>query len=351
MAEVKPKPIFIYVDRQNLLLCVAGSSQVITVNLPDAAVKDLEIKNLDELNNRLKEVIDQNKIVPDGAYLIMGKNTLFEAEFTGLEEGVQKDQLDQFVATIPFENTQSKIFKVGKKNRLIVLNRRFYENLGDILKNLGFSLIGVTPESVLDDKILAGGFTAKACQVLFGKLDFLRQNSYLYDETAMQVEEAKTSPNPLKNRQLLLLLLIFLALMAVLGFLVKFNILDKKPPVPKTVTNTAPASPAPIPPVTPPPAAVDLQTVKINILNASGSPGASLTANNLLLAAGFKQVTAQNVTTTSGASDLIYFNPDVSTTVREKVLSAVTVSFPKTTTKELPNANFDVVITLTKIAP
>ena len=357
--KARTTPIIIYIDRGQMSFYVRGVAQIPTVDLSQAVV-DLEIKNAEQVAQGIKAVLDGLKITAGAGKVGFSPNVVFEKDFAEGGEEVHEKEIEDFLKMVPFGRMRHRVYRVGKGCKVVVVNRDFYESMGEILSKMGVGGVAMLPASVVPVAGLQNGLTGSIGRDLLNKLGILSQLHFDYAEMAAKNAAAENSPDPRINKHLLVLLGVFGALLVILGIVaVMAGILpgqqNKRSPA-KAPAVVAPPPPAPIAsksanePVKEASAGaeVDLAATTIEVLNATGASGQAQNVKETLTAAGFKNVQIGNAPTIQAAKVQVVFSPKVSSGVREKLLTALTPSFGELATRESASQSFDVVVTLTK---
>lgn len=347
--------MLVFVEKNQILLFEQGFSQLAKIVLGEAVIKDLELKNASEVELQLKNTVEQAKIVPGEIYIIFGQSVLFDKDlaFGGLDD--KRVEIDQFLKFMPFEGVRSRTYHPGKNLKVVAINRDIYEAVTETLSKLGFDVVASAPWIMFPAEIVKGGFTLPTAKILMAKLDLIKELSFNYDELERRGEFEKKSSNPLINKRLLALMAVFGILFVVLGVII-YQQNQQNAGLQRKIqpANEAPP-PAPQPPQNPilntqtasPAAGVKLDTVTIQVLNASNQPGIAAKTKAILISAGFKNVTTGNLTSVTGDKVILEFKPEVPTAVREKVAAEILKIGSGTTSRDTATQSFDVVVTFT----
>jgi len=255
----------LYLDRNRIDLFTSGGTNVFSCNIPPTALKDLDIKNKDELDATISQFISQNKLPPASFITILSHNIVFEKDIVGIPESQTNDIASEFIDAVPFENTISKIIRLPNGYRVIVTNKDYYDAVCQAFEQHGFiSDAAVAAHNLGQEFTLSVSLDLNAAKYILQKFDLLKTQSILpsIDEQKriQAVDETNsTQSQPEKKSTLPLLLAVFGILILILLILFFTQILSKpKPPpsvsVPKQIivpTLTPTASPSASPAVSP----------------------------------------------------------------------------------------------------
>ncbi len=340
------------VARDGLRLCSSTSLEPILCKFDSSFVSDLEITNAQELFSRVKVFVEQKKIKPGNLVLILASSVYFEKDYPGPLPPTQ-ETAEEFIDTVPFSATSSKIFKKGNSFKQVVINRDHYEALRHSFEDLGFKIAAVVPDFVLGSGS-QGEFSAESCRLIYRKLDQIIADSIITqnDETSLHQKEQAF----LEKHKILLALF---SLLFIGGAVVMVAITLNSPPFKKsapvkkvvTVTPVPKISPSPIPTPTPAtPSAELISSYSVQVLNASGVSGQAASLSNLLKGAGFTKITTGNASTQTGKV-IIVAKPSAATSAGEFVTKIVSSLYPEYSFRQESAATSDFVITITKPTP
>lgn len=348
------EPALIYLGKNGLQYYAKNLPAAIGFNFPATLVKDLEIRNLEELNNLIKSFIAQAKLSPTELLTIIGDDLCIQKDFPVTDKKDTDDlTVEQFVSAIPFDYIRTKTYKLGRSTKVIAVNRDFYEAVQTAFAKNGFTIGNTLLKSFPGSLIAADNFGPALNKKLQDKQEWIKQNDFAglsHAQTVAIDQQEKTRNN--KNTWILI------GIMALLVAILVVMIIIFKPFTPEKPRHTIPSAsevvPSPI--VVPPPpttiqpetpqASASAETVRIEIFNASGVPGQADIVRRELLAAGFTDISTGN--TTAGSRTTVNYLATVSPTSLDKVIRQLKLSYPSLLAQSSPNLPFDIVITLGK---
>lgn len=354
MTKDSAQPYVFFLARGKVFIFHPKQKGVFEIPIPDPVIKDLEIKKSGELDKLLANYIQENKILPGQIYLILSSDVVLEKVFPNSAKEALKNEAVENVNLAPFNHVGFQMVQTGKDVTLILVNRELYEGFQDILERLGFHVSAVTPAKAIG--LPGGQFTAQTGREVLNRAAAVFQSSFIADPEQTSRSENSLSSDPRRNKKLLTLLLALGLLIVVLGGLViKMTVFpDKAAPTngqqaPKNSTSAE--TPIPASTITPEANATPsagLETVRIQVLNASGKTGLAESVKTKLITAGFKLVEVGNAPTLNSDRLQIVFAPGLATNIRLTVVEALAGTFPNPVTRERSaSGDFDVVISLT----
>lgn len=334
------------VSRTGLSICSSNSPAPATLNFPPTAIKDLEVINQTEINNLVKTLLASHQVKPTSLVLILSSQVYFQKSLHEVPETKRAEETQTFLDSVPLSSLSYKAFRVQNKEYLIVINRNLYESLKQAFSALGFSIAAVVPEIVFGDNPTQ--FSAETCRLVFKKMDFLLQNSFLQDNEPYHNFQRKEQAF-LKKYQTLLIILCTAAI-GFAGFMVYIRYQQAtKPPVRSPRTKpTSMVRPTVAPTIIPvaSPSAV-LLTLTAQVLNASGTPGAATKLVTKYQSLGLVSVKVGN--STQSTASTVGFSTKVSSTAREYIIKATQEVYPTLRLQEVPvSGGFDIVIIVGK---
>jgi hypothetical protein len=212
---------------------------------------------------------------------------------------------------------------------------------------------------VIPDFVLGPGgqgeFTTDTCKQIYHKLDQIISDSIItasgVDESLHQKEQA------FLEKYKVLFALASLVFVICAGVVVAITLNSppfKKPISAKKIVTTTPVSkpsPSPLPTSAPSsPSAQLIQSLTIQVLNASGVSGQAASLSTLLKNAGFTDIKTGNTATQTGKV-IIIATPTAASSAGQFVTEIVSSLYPEFSFKQEPTSLFDFVITITKPTP
>jgi hypothetical protein len=340
------QPTIIHIDRDKLSLCAPYHLEPLVFKFPPELVSDLEIVDAPELNNGLRNFIEQYKIKPGLLVIIVAQSVYFEKNYTG-QNPPTPEEVENFIDTIPFSTVSSKLFRVISGFKQVVINREFYETLKNSFEEMGFQVIAVVPGFALGQNAIAG-FTADTCRIIYRKMDQIIADSMIGAKDNINATLHEKEQAMLESHKIIVVALTLLVL-AVCGGALYFTY--GRPPVSKPIqTNTIPQL-SPEPTGTPEPTPVaevslsaeELANLSVQILNASGKIGQAASMSAKLKSLGFDKVQIGNNPKTSVQTSL-YLSPKVATAAGDLVFQSVKSLYPNAETETDPQAVFDITV-------
>ncbi|MDZ7587478.1 MAG: hypothetical protein U0946_07020, partial [Patescibacteria group bacterium] len=209
---MKIVPTIVSVSRAGLSVCGAGIDGLLKMPFGAEVVKDLNVVGLAELAAQIKALVETNKIVPTDLVVVLDGETYFEKQLAGITDDQMAAEVQEFVDSVPLASPSSKIFKVGDKYHVVVINRRLYESARAAFEALGFAVKAVVPELVLGSVGVGSTFDAGACQLILKKMAYVMENSFV---GVTHVERDDSWVN--KNKKTAVTLAVVAILVAVVG--------------------------------------------------------------------------------------------------------------------------------------
>lgn len=340
-------PTIVYIDRDKISLCSSTHLAPLVFKFTPSMIADLEITNSDELNIGLRQFIEQNKIKPEPIVLIVSKFVYFEKNYTGVNSPSQ-EEVDNFIQSVPFSATSSKVFKVISGYKQVVLNRDFYEVFKQTFNDLGFTVMAIVPGFALG-QAANNSFSEETCRVIYKKLDQIIADSIIgaSDTKSFQQQEQAI----LEKNKVVITISILLILIACGAAIYYFVI--RRPPPRRLVSNIVrEVVPIPGPTMSPPstPSSELLKTLSIQITNSSGINGLGSSLSAQLKSYGFTNIQLQNSNKII-ESTLIETSNYASTVAGEYIGNFIDIRFPVTSVVINSKAKFDLKFELGKNTP
>ncbi|MDP1743578.1 MAG: LytR C-terminal domain-containing protein [Candidatus Amesbacteria bacterium] len=335
------------VSRKGLALCGPGITGIIKMPFSESVIKDLDVVGFTQLSDLLKNFVDVNKISICELVMVLNSDTYFEKELVGRDDKELAENVQSFVDNVPLANPSSRIFKIGEKYSVVVINRNLYESLRAIFESMGFKVKAVVPELILGNVGVAGSdFDLNACKLILKSKDFILSNSFVGPALA---KENDNWINHNKKKALILAITGIAIAISGVGLIIWQTVSSRNQAIAKSKARSAKMAivePTPIPTPTPAPVAalINWALYSVEILNGSGVPGEASKIETMIRKAGFTNVTIGN--TTKISKSIMIVRPGLPQEVRIKL----TEILGPITQIENSGAQFDVLITVGKVA-
>ncbi|OGH22460.1 MAG: hypothetical protein A3F31_05440 [Candidatus Levybacteria bacterium RIFCSPHIGHO2_12_FULL_38_12] len=216
---------------QRNLLVVFGTeiNGVLTVDLKEDLVKDLEVIDKNKLENQIKVFAANFKLPPCNIILVLSEAVIFQKDIIGVNQNEIDSYIQDFLDNIPVETVSSKLFPIENGVKIIAVNRQLYEVIGKTFQSLGFSVLSIIPEILLDKKIVEEqtGIDTDTTSFL-NNMDYIKSNT-IWSQTiqlksslpALSVKKEKTSEHTGKRMYVFLATFVFLLFSLIVMLLIK----------------------------------------------------------------------------------------------------------------------------------
>lgn len=339
-------PTVVSVSRDGLTICGVNIPGLLKMPFPANVLHDLNVVDLPLLTAQIIEFTQTNHIKPSELVVVLDEDVYFEKQLVESTTGEMSQQVENFVDSVPLSNPSSKLFKVNNKYYAAVINRRLYESVRAAFEPLGFVVVAVVPELVIRQLGAAKDFDAEACKLVLHKIDYIKDNSFV-----TPVHDTSTDNIVNKNKGVAVGLSLgsILLMVGVIGVF-SWQVSQSKQQAIARLKARAAESVQTVPePTAVPTEAPSLSNLAIEILNASGSDEDATKTAQALNVLGITKISLTNAT--ESADSTITYAPSVNTITRQIISSAIKVLRPNSVETQGTGNDFDVIVSLGKIAP
>lgn len=141
--------IIIFIDRNRLQFYGGGLPSILSLDIPPAIVRDLEILNRDGLYTLVNQWLKQNNLGGAQLFFLLSPQTYFEKNIITQGESEQETEILAFYDSVPFEELATKVYAVDTKKWAIATNRDFIEGIRHAFVLQGFRVIYAVPAFLL----------------------------------------------------------------------------------------------------------------------------------------------------------------------------------------------------------
>jgi hypothetical protein len=306
--------------------------------------------------------IEINKIVPSSLAIILSDDVIYIKDLAGpvqkpvlapgsapapkieaTEDKEHKDEVENFLENIPFEEILARVIKTGNINRIVAVNRDLVMTTVDAFTVKGSTIDSITPGFMYGQNVnFTKGLTSDNLKAILGNVEILRLGNLLTDQEKMiigrDIRSELESPSAIveKKKQNLtqyILAGIFVILLIVLG--VVYFLSQKADEASDTkninsIINQKIAVPAVIPTATPVPATAsatisssDLKTVNIKISYDTQSSSIAASLKTGFSGMGFENVANEISKVSTPEKSSVIFSQNISTDLRSSIITEI----------------------------
>lgn len=212
--------MILFIGRNRFQLVGGNLSGIITLEIPEAVIRDIDIVSKDGLYTLIKQWVKQYTIAAGQLVLVLSEETYFDKQFSTHEHPEVETDVLKFFDMVPYESIWTKVYSVPTGKRAIAINKAWYEAISQGFSLQGFQIKSMIPAFTLGQLSGASALDAKLVDHIMKNYDALARQSLL-DATeltpAMQREqESKPSGTAKPRSNLPLYLGVFGVLMVVL---------------------------------------------------------------------------------------------------------------------------------------
>lgn len=365
--NIKKKSNYIfYLDRQKLTIASTQLATPITLDFPVNIVFDIDIIDLESFDLLLVNFLEQSKLTPAEIILVVSPEVYYEKNIIlSTDPTERQNQIDIFLQSVPFKNLIFKDYLLGDQPRLVTLNKNYYEPIVKFFEKNNFNITAIIPLFVLENFHLSlVSYTAIEAKAIYNNYKLLEPNSLITFQDIDKISSVLIRrPEEDHTRTIILIVIFCLLFVVLLGYL--FIVPRFYKPIPVKVTTNPSSLITPTPelinsePVesTPTVNYIAPDSLRIKVINSSGTTNQAATLKESLITAGFKQITATSTSKVTATKNQISFSPLVSPETRQKIRENIETLVGPSTEIELSDiTEFDILITTTfkptdKIAP
>lgn len=359
-------PIILFIDRSGFSVFQDTLTNIPKFNFTPDLVANLDVVNKEQFSNLIATFIQINKIVPSSFAVILSDTVIYVKDLVRSQsnpEQDQKDEVQNFLENVPFEEVLAKVIKTEQKNTLAVVNKDLVMTIADVFVNNGSVIEAVVPGFLFQPKAnFTLGLTQENIQAVLAGSEILREGNLLTDQQKVvspqnldrekKDQPAEGSKKPQNLRQYILIG-VFVTLLVIL-IVVYLNLgASQNPPVKKI--NSYPVQAVSSPTVVPTLAQVgittapfDLKSVKIKIVQNTQSDAIVSSLKDELAKGGFENVVSETFGGTVPEKSSILFSQNIPSNIRDKTIAAIKKIIPDVSILENQDTNSTITVLIGK---
>lgn len=374
----KNHPIILFIDRNGFSLYQDILTNIPKFNFTPDLISNLDVVNKEQFVNLIATFIQINKIVGSSLAVILSDNVIYVKDLVSpvqkptLDQGLHKDEAQNFLENIPFEEVLAKIIKAGDAGRIVAVNKDLVMTIIDAFVSKGSAIETITPSFMYGQSAdFTQGLSLDNVRVILGNTETLRLGNLLTDqekiipsqnlESERKNLSADTKPDlasvkkPQNLRQYIFIG-VFVTLLVIFA-VVYLNLgVSQTPPV-KKVKNSASAINAPTAPPTGEPTLaqaiitaipLDIKSIKIKIVQSSQIDEKADSLKSRLLSMGLADITSEVSQSSTAEKSSVIFSQNIPADLRNNIIAEVKKILPSVSILENQDVNLIITIILGK---
>ena len=229
----KNHPIILFLDRSGFSVFQDTVADIAKFNFTPDIVANLDVVNKEQFSTLITTFIQINKIVPSSLALVLSDNIIYEKDIQALNSETQenidkehKEEIQEFLEDIPFEEVLAKVIKIGVP-RIVAVNKDLVMTIADVFVNKGSVLEATIPSFMYGPNVnFAAGLTQNNIQAILEGSEILKTGNLLTNqenlnsladlETEQKNPPAGGEKKP-QNLRLYILVGVFVTLLVILA--------------------------------------------------------------------------------------------------------------------------------------
>jgi hypothetical protein len=211
------KYIILYIDRNRIQLFGGSLTGIVTIEIPDAIVSDVDIIRKDDIYTLIKQCVKQYALSGQ-LVIVLSQAIYFEKLFPNIDSPQTESDILKFFDSVPYESVWTKVYQTPKGKHAVAINKAFYEAYRQGFLLQGLSTRALIPSSVLGQESTKQALDKQMADYIYNNIDTLTKQSILdTQETALPtIREEKESPNTKPKSNIVPLLSVFGLLLVIL---------------------------------------------------------------------------------------------------------------------------------------
>lgn len=372
-------PIILFIDRNGFSLYQDILTNIPKFNFTPDLVSNLDVVSKEQFASLIATFIQINKIVGSSLAVILSDNVIYVKDLASpvqkptVVQDLHKDEVQNFLENIPFEEVLAKIIKAGDVGRIVAVNKDLVMTIIDAFASKGSTIETITPSFMYGQSAnFTEGLNLDNVGVILANTETLRLGNLLTDQEKMipsqNLESERKNPpagvkpdltngtkKPQNLRQYILvgIFVTFLVILAV----VYLNLgVSQTPPV-KKVKNSASAINAPTAPPTGEPTLaqaiitaipLDIKSIKIKIVQSSQIDEKADNLKSRLLSMGFADITSEVSQSSTAEKSSVIFSQNIPADLRSNMIAEIKKILQDIFILENQDSNFTINIIIGK---
>jgi len=374
----KNHPIILFIDRFGFGVYQDTLTNIPKFNFTPDIVANLDVVNKKQFVSLIVTFIQINKIVGSSLVVILSDDVIYVRDLVNPvqkttpiqnlkvdsnDDRDHKDEVQNFLENIPFEEVLAKVIKTGSVDRIVAVNKDLIMAIIDTFISKGSSIEAITPSFMYGQNVnFTAGLTLDNALVILENAETLKLGNLLTDQEKMipsqnLESELISTPtntksdltNGVKKPQSLrqyILVGVFVTLLVILA-VVYLNLgVSQTPPKSSKIKSSTAVNRVSVMPTVPPSggptsaqelvttAPIDFKTINIKILHSIQSLEAAANLKNGLLGIGFQNVLDEISEASTPEKSSVIFSQNIPSDLRNNIIIEIKKILPEITILE-----------------
>lgn len=369
----KNHPVILFIDRNGFGVYQDVLANIPRFNFTPDLVTNLDVISKEQFGSLIATFIQINKMVPSSLAVILSDDVIYVKDLENAppkptvsagfktdssDDKEHKDEVQNFLENIPFEEVLAKVIKVGSVNRVVAVNKDLVMEIINAFIGRGFTVEAVTPSFMYGQTAnFTTGLNPDNVKVILENVEILRSGNLLTNQEKMvtpqglggEIDSSAAVDAPVKkpqNRRQYILLGVFVFLLIILGVVAYLTLGSSQAPAVPT-PNVKSASVNEVAPLTTPTsiqpsitiAPIDFKNIKVKITQGVQADGRAVSIKNALLSLGFQEITSEAPGVSIPEKSTIVFSQSISADLRNNIIIEIKKILPDISILESQDLN------------
>jgi hypothetical protein len=356
----KNHPIILFIDRFGFSVYQDGLNGIAKFNFTPDLVSDLDVVDRKRFVSLIETFIQINKITGSSLAVILSDSVIYVknlsdcSEKSDLNGSVEhKDEIQDFLENVPFEEVLAKIIKTENANRVIAVNKDLVMTIVNTFISKGSTIETMVPSFMYGQCAnFAAGLTSDSALAILKNAEILKSGNLLTDqEKIVSPNDSENKPKKPRHTGQYLLVAVLAILLTVL-VVVYLNMNSKIVPIKREITPAKTVNaPTAIPTIMQTVITVipvDIKSVKVRITQGSQDNEKAVSLKSGLLEIGLQDVVSEISEVSVPEKSSVIFAKNIPVDLRNSIITEIKEILPNLSISESQNSDFTVNISIGK---
>lgn len=351
----KNHPIILFIDRFGFSLYQDTLANIPKFNFTPDLVANSDVVNKEQFVSLIATFIQINKIVGSSLVVILSDNVIYikDLKIDSNDDKDHKDEVQDFLENIPFEEVLAKVIKVGNANRIVATNKDIVMIIANAFTDKGSTLEAIAPGFMYGQNAnFTMGLTPDNALVILGDAEALRSGNLLTNQEKMIPSQnleselknlsADTKPDlasvkkPQSLRQYILVGVLVTLLVILAVVYLNLGVSQTPPQNPKIKSASVTVNEVNVIPTVIPTsiqesittAPIDFKTISVRISHSAQFLEAAANLKSGLTRIGFENIVDEVSEASTPEKSSVIFSPSIPADLRNNVIAEIKKILP-----------------------
>ena len=180
-------PTVLFIDRFGLSIYQDTLANIPKFNFTPDLVSNLDVVNKEKFTSLIATFIQINKVIQGSLFVILSDSIIYIKDLVGPaqksipnQSPEHKDEIQNFLENVPFEEVLAKVIKVGNVDRITAVNKDLVMTIVNAFTGKGGTIEGIVPSFMYGQSVnFTSGLTLDNVRIILENTEAIKSGNLL----------------------------------------------------------------------------------------------------------------------------------------------------------------------------